>query len=149
MSARTLSFRPLPRTSFGALAPLDQRRAAMLYRFQGGPDGDHRDIDALLGHEDTARYTICDEQHSAVAEWWQGHDSGLLFAPGSATPIGEAIQHGFVCRDVSLWREIAATELSPDTISWEIDDEVGSEGATLWFDPPDPSDVLRDLLRSE
>ncbi len=146
---RTLDFVLLPPAQWPGLDPLDQKRAAMFWAFNGGENGDTT-VDALLASNDFGRYEVRDEQGAVVAAWWQLYDAGLLFAPGSAQPLGEAIQHGFVCRDVGLWRELARTDSAPGPISWDVeedaDDESAEEAPVLWQNAPAPDDALVALL---
>jgi hypothetical protein len=147
---RALDFVLLPPAQWPHLDPLDQKRAAMFWAFNGGENGDTT-VDALLTSNDFGRYEVRDEQGAVVAAWWQLYDAGLLFAPGSAQPLGEAIQHGFVCRDVELWRELARTDSAPGPISWGVeeedaDGESAEEGPILWQNAPAPDDALRALL---
>lgn len=120
------------------LAPVDQRRAALFWRFEGGEQGDLDGFDAWLEAGELTRHEVRGPDGQVQAVWWGLDDHGLLFGAGSAQLIGEAIQHGFVCRDVPLWRGIAAADGQPGLISWELGPSVGASGDQLWIKPPDP-----------
>ncbi|MFF2143645.1 hypothetical protein [Kitasatospora sp. NPDC058190] len=74
-------------------------------------------------------FEVCDEDGDegghVRAEWWQFHrgDSGVLFRAGTLDPIGEALQHGFVCRDHELWAALAQADDAPGFINWSMTPE--------------------------
>jgi hypothetical protein len=133
-----VTFAPLPAVGLEALDSIDQRRAARCWRFVGEGDGDLASLEELLATDGFRRWDVLGADGATLASWWGGGDCGLLFRGGSAELIGEAIQHGFVCRDHALWRSIGATDTAPGGISWEPPDELIAGGDRLWIAPPDP-----------
>lgn len=130
----------------GGLDQVDQRRAALFWRFEGGAARDLDSFDAWLGAGELNRYEVRDAEGHAHAVWWGLDDHGLLFRAGSAELIGEAIQHGFVCRDLPLWRGIAAAAGQPGLVSWAVGEDVGAAGDRVWINPPEAEPVWQELF---
>lgn len=141
-----VTFTPLPPVDADQLDEVDQRRAALCWRFVGEGDGDIATLEELLSADGFRRWDVRDANDVTLATWWGGGDCGLLFRGGSAELIGEAIQHGFVCRDHALWRSIGAAASAPGAISWAPPDELIAGGDRLWRDPPDPEPLRAALF---
>jgi len=82
------------------MSALEKKRWAIIRRYCG----DELDLEsAALDHVPLLR------GDDVVAELYGfAGDAALLFAPGSTTILGHAIQHGFLCRDRALWEAMAA-----------------------------------------
>ncbi|MQS16628.1 hypothetical protein F7Q99_31690 [Streptomyces kaniharaensis] len=133
------------------LPPIDQlaghRRAQAIYYAATYNLDEYPTFEALAEEGLVLQcFEVRDQDGHVLAEWWQFYrgDSGVLFRAGTLDPIGEALQHGFVCRDHELWAALAEVDDAPGFIDWSItpEDDRGSDWDRLWHHT-DPAEAER------